>query len=183
MAQAILAAMTGNAHFPAPNPPLTALEAAIDALDVAETATKTRARGTVEARNAARAQLISELDAQVAYVQKVADGDPENAEAIIASAGMTVRKAPSRNKATFVAAPGATSGSAKLAAKAAAIRASYEWQWSVDGGKTWTDAPPTLQAKTVITGLPVSTTVQFRYRAVTKTGPTDWSQPTSLLIR
>jgi hypothetical protein len=70
----------------------------------------------------------------------------------------------------------------KLAVRAAALRASYEWESSVDGGKTWTPAPPTLQAKTDISGLPAGTVVQFRFRAVTKTGATDWSQVTSLLV-
>ncbi len=42
-------------------------------------------------------------------------------------------------------------GSVKLIAKAVATRASYEWQYSIDQ-KTWTNAPSTLQAKTVISG-------------------------------
>jgi hypothetical protein len=182
MAQAIFAALTGNAHFPTPNPPLTALNASITALVTTETATQTRAKGTVPARNAARAQLISDLQALKAYVQQVADANPDQAETIIASAGLTVRKTPSLAKPAFVARAGATSGSVKLAARAAALRASYEWEYSVDGGKTWTAAPPTLQAKTTIGSLPVGTNVQFRYRSVTKTGAGDWSQPTSLLV-
>ena len=48
------------------------------------------------------------------------------------------------------------------AARAAAVRASYEWEWS---------------------GLPVATTAQFRFRAVTKAGAGDWSQPTALLVK
>jgi hypothetical protein len=180
--QAIIAALTGNAHFPNPNPPLATLSAALAALVAAETATETRAKGTIATRNAARAQLLSDIQAAKANVQQVADANPDQAEAIIASAGMTVRKTAVHAKPTFAAKAGTTSGSVKLSARAAALRASYEWQWSVDGGKTWTPAPPTLQAKTGITGLPVGTIVQFRYRAVTKTGATDWSQPTSLLI-
>jgi hypothetical protein len=182
VAQGVIAALTGNAHFPSPNPPLATLSASVAALDAAETATQTRAKGTVAARNGARAQLLSDMHAVKAYVQQVADANPDQAEAIIATSGMTVRKPAVRVKATFSARPGASSGSVKLAARAVALRASYEWETSVDGGKTWTPAPPTLQAKTSITGLPVGTVVQFRYRAVTKTGAADWSQPTSLLV-
>ena len=180
-AQAIITAMTGNAHFPSPNPPLATLNASLAALVDAETTT-TRAKGAVPARNAARTQLVSDLHAARAYVQQVADANPDQAEAIIASAGMAVRKPTSRAKPTFAVRQGATSGSVKLAARAAALRASYEWEWSVDGGKTWTPAPPTLQARTAISGLPVGTSVQFRYRSVTKTGATDWSQATSLVV-
>jgi hypothetical protein len=182
MAQAFVAAMTNNPHFPSSNPPLATLNTSIAALDAAETATKTRAKGTVAARNAARAQLVSDLHALKAYVQQVADANPDQAEAIIASAGMQVRRSTSRAKPTFAVRQGKISGSVKLEARAVALRASYEWEWSIDGGKTWTTAPPTLQAKTAISGLPAGTTVQFRYRSVTKTGAADWSQATSLLV-
>jgi hypothetical protein len=62
-------------------------------------------------------------------------------------------------------------------------RATYEWEWSVDGGKTRNAAPKTLHAKTTIVGLPVGTYVPFRYRAVTKTGVGDWSDPITVLVK
>jgi hypothetical protein len=71
---------------------------------------------------------------------------------------------------------------AKVVAASAARRASYEWQYSADGGKTWITAPATLQAKTKISGLAQEATVQFKYRAVTKTGEGDWSQVVSLMV-
>lgn len=180
---AIIVAMSNNPHFPNPNPPLATLTASLTALDTAQTATKTRAQGTVAARNAARLQFISDLHAAKAYVQQVADANPEQAEAIITSAGMAVRKAPARVTPDFAATPGAVSGQAKLRVKSAGARACYDWEWSADGAKTWTTVPSTLQARTVIGGLPVATNVLFRVRAVTKTGEGDWSQPTGLLIK
>jgi ABC-type enterochelin transport system permease subunit len=57
---------------------------------------------------------------------------------------------------------GAVSGTVHRVAKAAAVRAS---------------------SKTEIAGLLVSTVVQFRFRAITKTGTGDWSQAISLLVR
>jgi hypothetical protein len=83
----------------------------------------------------------------------------------------------------FAAKPGATSGSVHLVTDAAARRASYEWQYSTDAGKTWVSAPSTLQAKTVVAGLTPGVTVLFRYRAVTKSGEGDWSQPQSLIVK
>ena len=53
---------------------------------------------------------------------------------------------------------------------------------SLNGGQTWTTTPPTLQAKTVITGLTPVTTVEFRYRAVLKDGADNWSEPVSLTV-
>lgn len=183
VAQAIIAALTNNPHIPNPNPPLTALNSALNALVTTETATKTRAAGTVAARNVARTNLLSLLHATKANVQQIADSNPEQAEAIITSAGMQVRKTAVRTKAPLTAKPGAVSGTVQLVAKAAAVRASYEWEWSGDGGKTWTAASPTLQSKTDIAGLPVGTVVQFRFRAITKIGAGDWSQPISVLVK
>ena len=107
---------------------------------------------------------------------------PEQAEAIVTSAGMAIRKAAGSTKPPFAAKPGAVSGTVGSRRGRPPMRASYEWAWSGDGGKTWTSVLPTLQAKTEIPGLPVATTVQFRFRAVTKEAAGDWSQPTALLV-
>jgi hypothetical protein len=82
----------------------------------------------------------------------------------------------------FAAKPGAVTGTAKVLAATAGRCASYEWQYSTDGGKTWITAPVTLQSKTTIAGLAAGATVLFKYRPVTKAGEGDWSQPASLLI-
>jgi hypothetical protein len=57
---------------------------------------------------------------------------------------------------------GSVSGTAKITAVSAGHRASYEWQYSVDGGKTWVTAPATMQAKA---------------------GEGDWSQAVALLVK
>ena len=116
------------------------------------------------------------------YVQSTADASPENATSIIESSGIALRKAPVRAPRGFHVKPGQISGSAKLVAPAAARRASYEWGYSIDAGKTWVTLPATLQARTSVSGLPAQTTVQFRYRAVTKTGETDWNPALSFLV-
>jgi hypothetical protein len=182
-AAALLAALTGNALIPNAAAILAALAKALTGAGNAETATKTRAAGTVAARNAAITGLVSELHVAKAFVQQTADADPENAEAIIASAGLVIRKATTHHKAPFTATQGATSGTVKLMAKSVAVRASYDWQWSADGGKTWTELPSTLQAKTTLTGVAVGTMPLFRFRSVTKVGESDWSLPTSVFVK
>ena len=86
-------------------------------------------------------------------------------------------------RASSAARAGLLSGTASLVTASAAGRASYEWQYSTDAGKTWLLLPPTLQAKTSVSGLQAGTVVQFRNRAVTKTGASDWSPAVSLLIQ
>ena len=180
--QGILKAMTGNPTFPTPNPPLTAVSGAVNALQAAETAALTRATGTVATRNEKRATLVMLLELLRGYVQSVADASPENAISIIESSGLALRKTTVRAPRVFAAKATTLSGSVKLTARLAGRRAAYRWQYSTDGGKTWVDASETLQAKTTVTGLPVGTTVQFRYRSVIKGGASDWSAPLSMVV-
>ena len=182
--QTVYKGMNGNPRFPTTTPPLTAVEAAINALVAAENAALTRVKGAVVQRNAAKKALVQQMQLLKATVQSVADADPDNALTIIEGAGMTVRRPTVRKPRVFAATPAATSGTVKLVATSAGPRTSYEWQYSTDGAKTWIAAPPSIQAKTTIPGMPAGTTVQFRYRAITpKTGAEDWSAPVSLLVK
>jgi hypothetical protein len=152
-------------------------------LQTAEAGALNRAKGAVATRNAKRAVLVALLQQLRTYVQNVADASPDQAAAIIQGSGLAVRKTPVHKARTFAAGQGDLSGQAKLTAPSAGNRSAYDWEYSVDGGKTWVTAPSTLQAKTVIGGLAAGTTVQFRYRPVTKTGEGDWSQPVTLLVK
>jgi len=183
-AKGMVTCMTSNsASFPNPSPPLTALTSAINDLEIAETAALARTRGAATTRNDKKAALVQLLEQQRTYVQTVADTNMENGAAIIQSAGMSVRKAVVHGPRTFSAKAGAVSGAVKLVAAAAARRASYEWEYSINGGQAWVTVPVTLQAKTTVTGLTPGATVMFRYRGVTKTGEGDWSQPISLIVK
>lgn len=181
-AQGIVKRMTGNPSFANPVPALSVVTAAIDDLRAAETAALARTKGAAAARNEKRTALVVQLQQLRSYVQTTADADATNGTSIIQSAGVAVRKTATRQARAFAAKPGAVSGVAKVVAVSAARRASYEWQYSIDGGKTWIAAPATLQAKTKIAGLAQGATVQFKYRAVTKTGEGDWSQAVSLMV-
>jgi hypothetical protein len=182
-ANGIVKGMTGNPSFPTPTPSLATVTAAIDDLQSAETAALARTKGAVATRNEKRAALVALLEMLRAYIQSTADATVENGASIIQSAGIAVRKPTVRKPRVFAAEQGDNSGSVKLVAPAAARRASYDWEYSVDGGKTWVAVPSTLQARTAVSGLPPATTVQFRYCAVVKTGEGDFSPPVSLLVK
>jgi hypothetical protein len=182
-AQGIVKGMTNNPSFPLPIPTMAAVTTAINDLSVAETAALGRAKGAVATRNEKRTVLVVLLEQVRAYVQSIADATPENGTSIIESAGLAVRKTPTHAARAFTAKPGAVSGTVKLYAVSVGHRSAYSWEYSVDGGKTWVQAPVSLQAKTTITGLTPGQTVQFRYQPVSKTGPGDWSQTVSLLVK
>ena len=181
--QNIVTSLTGNPSFPNVIPSLVALTAAITDLQSAETATLNRTKGSVVTRNEKKTALVALLQQLKGTIQTAADANIENGASIISSAGVEVKKTVVRSPRVFAAKPGDVTGTAKLIAASAGHRASYEWEYSLDGGKTWVTAPVTLQAKTTVTGLTAGTTVQFRYRPVTKTGEGNWTQPVSLLVQ
>jgi len=182
LAQAIVQAMTNSkTTFPSPVPPLAQVTSDIAALVVAETATKARTKGMVPVRDDKRKTLINDLHQLEAYVQQLANAlTPEQAVALILSAGMSVRKKGSHNKSDLVAKPHA-SGSVQLVAKAIKGSRSYEWQFSTDG-KSWTTAPPSTQAKTIVSNLQSGVVTYFRHRPVSKTGAGEWSQAVTTLV-
>jgi hypothetical protein len=182
-ANGIVTAMTGNPAFPSPIPALALVTAAIAALQVAETSALTRSKGAAAARNDKRAALVDLLEQLKAYVQAQANATPENGLAIIQSGGLAVRKTATHATRAFTANPGPVSGSVKLYTKSVGQRSAYLWEYSTDGGKTWVALPSTLQTKTAVSGLQVGSTAYFRYRAVTKTGETEWSQPISVVVK
>ena len=182
-ARGVVEAMTGNPAFPSPTPPLSAVTAAIDDLQSAQVAAEARTRGAVTVRNDKRTALITVLHQVASYVQGQADASMETGSAIIQSAGFGVRKTSAPAARVFAAKTAGVSGAVRLVAPPAARRASYEWEYSSDGGATWTTAPVTLRANTTIAGLKPASTVLFRYRAVTTAGEANWSQSVSLVVQ
>jgi hypothetical protein len=179
----VLASVTGNAFFTPPPPEVAALGAALTKYNTTATAAKARTKGTIEARGVARTEFIAALHDLRGIVQHVADSNPEQADAIITSASMSVKKMPVHKPRVFEATQGPVTGQVKLVTKSAGPRAAYDWQYSVDGGKTWIDVDSTLKSTTVIHGLPAAVTAMFRFRTLTKAGKSDWSVPTSLLVK
>ena len=91
-ARSIIIAMTGNAYFPNPSPALSTIASNADNLQAAHVAAQTRAKGTVAIMDAMEQVLHVSLWQLAHYVEAIANATPENAEAIIQSAGMEVKK-------------------------------------------------------------------------------------------
>jgi hypothetical protein len=178
----VVKACTGNPSFPTPSPALAAITQAIADLQAAEAAALSRQKGAVQARNDKRAALVKLLELFKAYVQSVADTNNETAPSVIKGAGLAIRKTPVRKPHVFAIKQGAVSGSVKVTTVSAGQRSSYDWEYSIDGGKTWLPLPSTVSAKTSLSGLAVGSTVMFRYRTVTKAGVSDWVAPVSFFV-
>jgi hypothetical protein len=174
--------VTGNPWFPSPFPPLAKVVAAAKALNDAETAVLTRTRGLAVKRDEARAVLVSLLEQLRAYVEGIANENPEQAQAIIEGAAMDMVTSHRRGVLPFRVKPGRTSGSARIDVKAGPKGSSYRFQKSADGGKTWVDLPATMQANTTVPDLVPGATYLFRYRVVRRKGQGDWSEPLSFVV-
>jgi len=178
--QTIVTKMTGNRHFPSPTPALAQVKADVAALVDAEATVKTT-KGATHARDAKAQAVIHDVHGLEAYVQSVADANPQQAAEIIESAGFATAEHGVHEHAPLTAKMG-PGGIVVLRAMAAVARAVYEWQWSADGGKTWTAVPATSHAHTTIPDLAVGTTYEFRVRANHGDVVGDWSQSVSLLV-
>lgn len=180
-AQSVAAALKGNAALPSPTPPLATFEADLAALEASHVQTLTHAFGTATERDARLAAVNADLDSLRTYVETIANQTAGQAEAVIASAGMSVRRSSAHGKPAFAAKQGPTSGTVRLVAKAPRTRASHDWQQSSDG-VTWVDLARTMRADTEIAGLVAGIRYWFRCRTLTKEGVGDWSGVVSLLV-
>ena len=95
---------------------------------------------------------------------------------------MSQKNIAARLKAQFEALLGKIPLVVILRAKAAAKRAFYEWQYSMDAGKTWVNIGTTNEASTTFTVPTAGVTYQFRYRATVKKQTGQWSQAVSLSV-
>jgi hypothetical protein len=182
----LLAILTLFASTPITPPALLLL---IEALDTAEQAAGTKAKGLAAVRNGKRDALWTALMTLKAFVQGIADlVTPEAAIGIIEAAGMVVGRVPIRAKAILeakLAAPG--SGIVHLLCNATLLvgksrkKTTFGWEWSLDG-KTWTNAGTTAYASTLVPGLTLGSTYWFRVSATVGKVQGEWSQSVSLLV-
>jgi len=177
----IARAMAANtATFPAPVPTLVQFLASVAALSEAQTAFKNHV-GPRSDRDDKKLEVVLGLGQLQAYVKVIVNAHPTSAEVIASQAAMTIWKRSLHNKEDLIAKQ-TVSGAVIVVAKAQKGAKTNEWSYSLDGGKTWLDAPPTTKAKTTIGDLAVGTVVLFRHRVVTKAGRGDWCQPISKLV-
>jgi hypothetical protein len=178
----ILDAMEANKlTFTTPTPAITVARGHVVDLQTAENSVQTRTKGTAGARDDKKKIVIADMHQLHAYVQQLANASPEHADAIAQAAAMRLRNKPAVHKSDLTV-KHVVSGTVKLTAKAAKGSRAHEWEYSTDGGKTWTAAPASLAAHTTIPGLQTGVLTYFRHRHITKAGPEDWGQSISALV-
>ena len=175
--------MTKNATwFPSPSPSLPDVGKHADDLEAAEVNVRSRVKGAVPIREEKKRIVEADMALLKAYVLAMAAASPALAGVIIESSGMSQKSFTGRLKAQFEALLGKTPLVVILRAKAAARKAFYEWQYSMDAGKTWVDIGTTNESSTTVTVPTAGVTYEFRYRATVKKQTGQWSQKVSLAV-
>ncbi len=173
---------TGNSWVTSPTiTPLT-LSNDTDALEASEAAVLDRGRGAAPARNGKLTKVFTDLEALRSNVQTAVDANLAQADEIAAACGMTLRQFTKHQKEQIDASMTTTPGMVQLKVKAVRRGASYEWQFSADGGKTWIAAGTTTISDTTIPGLTVGTEYVFRFRSTYGRVTSDWCTPFPFLV-
>jgi hypothetical protein len=174
---AILGAMTANkTTFNSPPIAIATVVTHVAALAAAEAATKTKAAGTKQTRDDALTLVIEDAKQLHAYVQQLANASPNQALTIAEKAAMTLRKVGAHPVHDLTIKQGST-GTVHVSARSVKGARAHEWQYSTDGGKSWTIMSATTTARTIITGLQPGVLVEVKHRSVVKGAPANWSAP------
>jgi hypothetical protein len=178
----ILAAMVANkTTFVSPPVPFATAEAHVAALVSAEAAAKTRTIGTVQLRDDALKLVVEDAHQLHTYVQQLANASPTQAANIAADAAMSLRKVTARATHDLTVKQ-AVPGAIHVAAGNVKGARSHEWEYSLDGGKSWLVAQATTKASTIISGITPGTLVQVRHRSIVKGGSSVWSNPATIAV-
>ena len=182
-ARAVVVAMTGNAHFPTPSPALSVITTDANNLEAAHTAAQTRAKGTSPHMHAMAKVLELSLQALANYVENIANADPNNAEAIITSAGMEMKKTGLQNPRVLHVVASAK-GQVTLTCPASRD-ASYRWDVAT-GDPTieanWKMLIEVRQSKHIQNGLISGTYYHFRVWTLAIKGLQPVSQVISTMV-
>lgn len=184
----IVAAMTNNANFATPNPPLPEVTGTIDDLEKANAAVQA-ARSDVATRvlaqDAAEARMDQLLTQLSGYVESVAGIN----ETVITSAGMETKS--SRSAPTIPSPPQGLSASAgdhegqiELFWKPIPNARSYTIEASTDPATptSWTHVGLATSASKTINSLTTGKRYWFRVAAVSAAGQSGWSEHATKVV-
>ena len=183
-AQQIVTAMTNNADFPSPQPPLAQVTTSVSELETAYTEAQA-ARQEAKAKTSAQNQKEDDFDRMMSrltsYVESASDGD----EVKIRGAGFDTRT-------PTISTPDVLNAPAALAATAGDHDGEIDLHWDKVGkarsyvvemsadpptNSSWQHKAVSLKSQATVEGLTSGTKYWFRVAAVSTTGQSGWSDP------
>jgi len=182
-ARQIVTAMTGNARFTTPQPPLASITAATNELEQAASdvqAARQEAKTKTTIQNTKEDALDKLISQEGGYVTAVSGGD----EAIIQSAGMDVRAAPGASAIpaqpqALGATAGDRDGQMDLSWDPVISATSYVIEISPDPptATSWKHLGVSTKSSFTVTDLVSGSRLWFRVSAVNAAGQSGWSDP------
>ena len=176
-------------RFATPNPPLPTLQAQIAKVEEIDKRARVRIQGAAKVRDLERERLVRMLETACEYVRTVCDASPEEADVIIQAAGLVSAVSRVYERPILKVTRGQASGTVELVAAVGLLVGSqsnrkriFHWQWTVDGGKTFTDAPSTPTGKCSLANLTPLSVVGFRTKVTTTAQPGEWSPIVSIVV-
>jgi hypothetical protein len=167
-----------------PSPTPGAVLSATQALETANTAAGTHAKGTVDARDPSETTLRNVLHQWGAYLEKIAATMPGQEAMVYAAGGFDQRATPKRVtpllKLTQPGAPGTAHAQAR--APAGRKKAYYNWRLSLNGGQTWL-LSGTNDSRTDFSGIPSGTLITVEYSTTVKNVTSAWIASATLLVK
>jgi len=178
---AIILAMKNNPYFVSLADKITKLSDDLSSLEELEAACNTTPpTASVETRNVALGRVQDDLRTLRNDVQNIADADPTNAQSIIVSSGMSVKKSTIHGKQQNTAENGVEEGSVDLTAEGSGA---HEWRMSTDG-ESWTALPATLTSKVTVSELTPGMVYYFQNRRILPNHEkSEWSQAIKIRVQ
>jgi hypothetical protein len=179
----IVNSMTGNTHFQNPQPALATIATQKDSLEAAFQASMTHLKGTADKTSVARKALALSLKTLSGYVEGIANLDQDNAENIIISAGMAVKRPSINRPKLFTVKPGKASGSVNLDSKAEK-GAVYVYEMTTDPNTpaSWANIYIGKTTRFLKTGLSSGQRYYFRVAVIIKGVQQPWSPTVNVVI-
>jgi len=175
-----------------PTLPLPAFQTLIVNLGTAHQAVKTRVIGARAKRDVQHALLLTGMEIERTFVQSLADANTALAEALITNGGLVVAMSPLHSKALLTLRRAKQSGGVICdanvgllvgpGAKHPSETRYFNWQYTLDGGKSFVTVLSTTRGKTLIQGLTPLTTVGVCVSMTNSEGPAEWSQVVTILV-
>jgi hypothetical protein len=178
-ARHIAACLDGNPYFPSPRVPIATFLAHIAAAEAAHVEVLSGRHGAAAERDVKLLTVVQDLDLLAVSVQSVVDQRSDDALAVAASSGMTVKQTRGPAKWAFGAKPSGISGDMIVRFPRQRREESFDLQYSADG-QPWGDPLRVSTAKTTVTGLTPGVLYHFRYRRFLDNLLGDWSEAFSL---
>jgi hypothetical protein len=181
--QHVVQAMTNNPWFSTMAALVATTATDLAALVLAQAKAVSKVKGAVEARDDARKLVYDDILLIKSGVLSIVNQNPSQAATIIESAGLFQKKNTLPFKPELDARMAPVSPGEVLVRARAVKGASYEWQYSIDGGKTWIAMGTTTVANTSLPGMTAGANLMFRFRTTVGRTTSDWSAALSFTAR